>query len=208
MRWFAVVPAVFAAAGCNLLTPVIFVGEPKRKVTAEFNKLAGARTAVLVWTEPATLFDYPHARFELSTYIGDKLAQGLADRGMAIDVVDPRDVEDFIQKDIDAQSDPQRVGRRFRADYVVYLEMVRFQIRDPEQPQLLRGRLAASVAVYDMRSAPGSPTRYALTPVEAIHPETGPVLLTATNSLLIREACYRKFAELVARKFYEYTVAM
>jgi hypothetical protein len=32
--------------------------------------------------------------------------------------------------------------------------------------------------------------------------------MSATNSPLVREATYRKFAEEVARKFYEHTVAL
>ena len=193
-------------AACNWLTPLIFVGEHKKEISAEFSKLAGTRVAVLVWTPPETIFDYQFARFELSSYVSDKLAAEMAGEKASVDLVDPRDVEDFIEKDPDAQLDPRRVGEHFDADYVVFLELLLFQIRDPEQPQFLRGRISASVAVHDVRADPDMPQSFELAPVETVYPEHAPILMNPTNSLMIREQTYRKFAEEVARKFYDYTV--
>ena len=195
-------------ASCNLLTPFVVLAGHSKKVAAEFDKLAGKRVAVLVWTEPATLFDYPHVRFELATYIGDKLFAEMGQRNLGTQVVDPRDVEDYLQKNLDAQIDPYAVGRKFNADYVVYLELLEFQIRDAQAPQFLRGRIQASVSVHDIHAERESQRRYELTPVQCVHPEEAPVLMSATNSPVIREATYRKFAEQVARKFYEHTIEL
>jgi len=196
------------AGSCNLLTPLVFLGEHKKKVLPEFDKLPDSKVAVLVWTEPATLFDYPHARFELATYVADKLTTEMGQRKLGTEFVDPRDVEDFLQKNVDAQIDPAAVGRQFRADYVVYLEVLGFQIRDPAQPQFVQGRIEAAVSVHDVRADPNRPARFELAPVTSEYPEGAPVLLSATNSPLVREQVYRKFAEQVARKFYEYNVDM
>jgi len=193
-------------AACNLLTPFIFLGEHKKKILPEFDKLAGHKVAVLVWTDPATLFDYPHARFELATYIADKLYAETSQRKLNVDVVDSRDVEDFIQQRPDGQNDPAAVARKFEADFVIYLEVVRFQVRDPSQPQFLQGRIDASVAVFDVRSDRRMGQRFELTPVQTIYPDKAPILMSATNSSVVRETTYRKFAEEVARKFYEYSV--
>lgn len=194
--------------GCKLLTPLVFVGEPKKKVTAEFDKLADSRLAILVWTDQSTLFDYPYARFELATYVGDKLFAEMGRRRLDVDVVDPRDVEDFLQQNVDLRINPVAVGTHFDTDYVVYLEVIEFQIRDAEQPQLLRGRIHASVTVHDIRADPDELQSYELAPVECVYPENGPVLLSATNSPRVREATYHKFSELVARKFYEHTIEL
>ncbi len=195
-------------ASCNLLTPLVVLGEHTKKVSPEFDKLAGKRVAVLVWTQPATLFDYPHARFEMATYIGDKLHAEMGQRKLNTEVVDPRDVEDFLQKNIDSQIDPYAVGRNFNTDYVIYLEILEFQIRDAQTPQFLRGRIQASVSVHDIRAERESQRRYELAPVQCVHPDDAPVLMSAINSSMIREATYRKFAEQVARKFYEHTVEL
>ena len=207
LHWIVLALASLMAS-CNLLTPLVFIGEHKKRVLPEFDKLAKCRVAILVWTDPSTLFDYPYARFELATYIGDKLYAETTQRKLAVDVVDPRDVEDFAQKNIDARIDPQAVGRALSANYVVYVEVLRFQFRDPSQPQFLRGEIHASVSVHDIGADPDQLRRYELTPVECYYPDGTPILMSATNAPLVREATYRKFAEQVARKFYEHTVGL
>ena len=204
----AVVTCLVLTTGCNLLTPLIFVGEHKKKISPEFDKLANSRVAVLIWTDQVILFDYPYARFELGTYVSDKLAAEMNQRGLATELVDPRDVDDFLQKDINAQIDPKSVARQFDTDYVIYVEVVEFQVRDPAEPQFLRGRINASVTVFDMHADPDRPSRFELAPVLCRFPEGVPLLLNATNSPLVREQLYRKFAEQVARKFYEHTVEL
>jgi len=194
-----------AVTGCNLLTPLIFVGEHKKTISAEFDKLSESRVAILVWADQSTLFDYPHIRFELATYVGDKLFAETLQRKLNVDVVDPRDVEDYVQMNVDAGIDPSIVGKHFDADYVIYMEVLNFQMRDAHHAQFLHGNLTASVSVHDMRADPDQPQVFDLAPVQCVYPDS-PILLTATNSLHVREAMYHKFSELVARKFYEYEV--
>jgi hypothetical protein len=194
------------AASCNLLTPIIFVGQHKKQIAPEFDKLANKKVAVLVWVHPSTQFDYPYARFELTSYVSDKLSAETARRGMGTVVADPRAVEEMLQKDPDARIDPLSVGRHFNADYVVYLEVLEFQMREPDQPQFVRGTIQASIAVHDVHADADLHQRFDLTPVRCLYPEQGPVILSAGNAPLIREGAYRTFAELVARKFYAYTV--
>ena len=195
----------FAAAvssGCSWLVPFIFLGQHQRKVAAEFDSLQGKRVAVVVWAEPATLFDYPHVRLELGSYSADKIRAGVKD----CDVVDPFRVEEFLERDVDAALEPRKVGAYFEADMVVYIELLKFQIRDAEAPDLLRGRVKASVAVYDLRADPDETARFVLAPVEVVCPEHQPVLMSSRNARLIRQQAYEQFAETVARKFYEHKV--
>ena len=210
MSWsrFLLIAILPMVASCNLLTPLAVMGVHRKRIPPEFDKLAGTRVAVQVWTDPSTLFDYPYARLELATYLGDKLHAEMGQRNQAVEVVDPRDVEDFLQKNPDARINPSAVGKRFKANYVIYVEVASFQIRDPSEPQFLRGRINASVSVHDVSADARDARRYELTPVEAVYPEEQPVLINATNSPLVREATYRKFAEMVARKFYEYTIEL
>ncbi|MBI3834266.1 MAG: hypothetical protein HY287_08055 [Planctomycetes bacterium] len=202
---FVFVASLAFCASCNLAKPLAVFIQPKRSVAAEFDKLGGSKVAILVWTDPSTYFDYPHVRFELATYVGDKLNAEMAQRNRPVEIVDARDVEDYVQKVPDAAIDPAKVGKQFNADYVVYLEITEFQIRDAQQPQFLRGKIRATVSVHDSHSTASMLRRFELTPVECVYPEKQSVLMTATNSPLVREAVYRKFAEYVSRKFYQYT---
>ncbi len=193
-------------ASCNLLTPLVFVGQHTKTIAAEFDKLPGSRVAILVWTDPSTLFDYPHARLELASYVANKLQAEMNGRELSTEVIDPRDVEDFLQKNVHAQVDPYAVGKAFDTDYVVFLEIIRFQMRDRDHPQFLHGQVHASVTVHDVRADPDELRHYPLTQVICEYPDGGPVPLSAINSPFIREGTYRKFAEVVARKFYDHTL--
>ncbi len=194
--------AAVSAAGCNWLVPLIFVGEHQRTVPAEFSKLAGKRTVVLVWAEPATLFDYPHIRLELSTYIAEKIRAGTEQS----DVVDPTDVEDFVQQNLEAAIDPVLTGNHFGADYVVYVELLHFQIRDPSMPDLVQGRAQAPVSVYNLRADPDETDHFVLTPIEVSCPENTPLLMSSRTVLLVRQQTYEQLSEKIARKFYDHQV--
>ncbi len=191
-----------ALCGCNWLVPFIFVGEHKRTVPAEFNKLEGKRALVLVWAEPATLFDYPHIRTEIATYVGDRIRAGVKE----CEIVDPMDVEDLLQRDFDAVIDPAYTGKHFGVDYVVYIELLGFQIRDPSTPDLVQGKVSASIAVRDINADADQIGRYTLNPVNTVCPEHAPVLMSSRNALLIRRQTYELFSETVARKFYDHDV--
>jgi hypothetical protein len=182
------------------------VRDTRQKVPAEFDKLAAGRVAVVVWVPPETLFHYPHARFEIASHVGDKLVVEMSSRQTRIDVVDPRNVEDFLQRVPDAQVDPQRVGRNFDADFAIYIELTEFQMRDVDRPQFVQGRLGASVVLHDLRSDPDQHRRYELRPETAVYPTDRPLPQSASNSMTVRDQTYRKFAEQVARKFYEHTI--
>lgn len=203
--WMALIPAcvLLAATGCNWLMPLVFMAEHKEKVPAEFDKLADTRTAIVVWAQQETLFDYPHVRLELAMHIADQLRPKVK-----FDLVDGRKVEDYLQRTLATAADPETVGRHFDCDMVIYLELLEFQIRDPQAPDFLRATIHASVSVYDIGVAPDEPRRYALQDVETIYPEQGPVTFTGANAAQVRKAAYETFAEAVARKFYNHERAM
>ncbi|RJP38747.1 MAG: hypothetical protein C4547_04135 [Phycisphaerales bacterium] len=206
----AVILATFAltAGGCDLLKPLVFLGEHKQKVAAEFDKLRNTRTAILVWAEPETLFHYPNVRLELSAGIRGQLVSKLTGKESRVDIVDPAEVEDFVQRKRSAAIDPIAVGREFKCDYVVFVELLTFQIRDPDSPELLQARIEAAVSVHDVHADPDQPRRYTVSPVTTIHPESGPVLMTPSNPLIVRQEAYRKFSEQVAGRFYDHTVEL
>lgn len=189
---------VVIVAGCNLLVPGILMTEHKRTNPAEFGKLVGKRVLVLVWAEPETLFDYPHVRLELSTYIADKLRAKVKD----IVLVEPIEVEDRLERTLGGDAGPEQIGRHFEADMVVYLELLDFQIRDPDVPDLVQARIGASVCVHDLTVDPDDTGFYELTPVHITEPEGEPRLMSQGNVVQVRRDAYLKFAEVVARKFY------
>jgi CO/xanthine dehydrogenase Mo-binding subunit len=180
------------------------MGEHKRKVPAEFTKLTGQNVLILVWAQPETLFDYPYVRVETASHIRDKLAAELQTRKTHVDFVEPARSEDYLRRTLDVSYDPMDVGRKFDASMVVYIELLEFHVRDADAPDLLRGTVNASVAVYDLTAAADETQRYELEPVRVKYPENQPVMFSRTSADMIREGTYTAFAEVVARKFYDY----
>ncbi|GJM25777.1 MAG: hypothetical protein DHS20C16_21920 [Phycisphaerae bacterium] len=195
-------PLTIAIGGCSWLVPLIFIGEHKEKIPAEFDKLDGMLTAVVVWADQETLFDYPHVRMELSMHISDKMWSSMKN----VKLVDSRRIEDYIQKNVETAIDPEKIGDEFDCDMVVYVELLDFQVRDREAPDFVRGRIDASVSVYDVKADTGAARRYELDEVETVYPEMQSMLFNETNAMIVRKETYEKFAETVARKFYKHEV--
>lgn len=196
---FSLAGMVVLTAGCNWLVPLVFLHPGTKKVPPEFAQLKDKTVAVMVWAEPETLYDYPYVRLELASYVADKLRAHVSDARL----VDDREVEEYIQANPDAAIDPQRVGNEFGADIVVYIELLEFQMRDPDAPALLQGRVHASVGVYDVTADLGEPAHFELAGVVTVHPEQ-PVLFSIAAADLLRSETYDKFAEQVTQKFYEH----
>lgn len=189
--------------GCDMLLPLALM-EHKEKVPAEFDKLSGKRTAIVVWAAQETLFDYPHVRMELALHIADRIWSNIKDA----EIVDGRKIEDHIQRTLSAAADPEDIGKEFDCDYVIYLELLDFQMRDPNAPDFLRAHIGASVTVYDLKSGADEPRRYELANVDTVYPENAPLLFNETNAVVVRKQAYEKFAEEVACKFYAHNVEM
>jgi hypothetical protein len=192
------VTACGLVSGCNWLVPLTLMQEHKRKIPPEFNRLESKRALVLVWAEPETLFDYPRVRLDLASYVSDKIATEVKD----VTMISPRKVEDYIQRTLTADAEPRRIGSEFDAEVVIYIELLQFQIRDPQVPDLVQARIGASVVVYDLTADVDEPRQFELTPVRVTVPEGRGILMTRANVIQVRREAYVQFAEVVARKFY------
>jgi len=195
----AVVTAALSLTGCNWFVPLAFVLPDTKTVPAEYAQLADKTALVMVWAEPETLFDYPHIRLELASFIGDKIRAEVDECHM----IDARDVEGYIERTAEASYSPRLVGQHFEVDMVVYIELLEFQIRDPDAPDFLQGRIQASIGVHDLSADPDDLGYQELAPVATIYPDQ-PALFTPTAPVVIRNQTYAKFSETVARKFYEH----
>ena len=193
----ALLSLICLSCGCNWFLPLAFILPDTKKVPAEFAGLAKKTALVMVWAEPETQYDYLHIRLELSSFIGDKILAEVD----GIQVIDAREVEDYIERTPEAAYSPRMVGEHFTVDMVVYLELLEFQVRDPTAPDFLQGKVLASVGVHDLTGDADEEQYFELEQVAVVHPDR-PVLFTPSAPLVVRNQTYAKFAEAVARKFY------
>lgn len=195
--WLVCTPVLLT--GCNWFLPLAFILPDTKNVAPEYDKLPNHKVLIMLWAEPETLYDYPYIRYELSEYIGDKIRANVK----GVQVVNERKIEEHLLRYPDAAIDPDEVGQHFAAQIVIYIELLEFQIRDPEAPDLLQGQIEASIRVLNLTGQSGAAATQELDPVSITCPDI-PVLYTATNPIVIRNETYRLFAEQVARKFYKH----
>jgi hypothetical protein len=185
-------------SGCSLIKAAAYFAHPEtEKVAPEFNRLEGKQVLIYVWAEPEILWTYGKLRLDLSGYLGAYLTKHVKD----VRIVDVIQVERYVEQQRVAELDPVAVGRHFKADMVLHLSIYQFSIRDPDMAHFYRGRVGASVHVYDLTTGE-EPERIVLQDVKVSVPETGPVGLENTTAAMIRQMAYDAFTVEVGKKFH------
>lgn len=189
-------------AGCQALAaPFLMWGaEPTRSVPAEYPYLAGKRVAAVVWVESETLFEFPNVQYELGEFVRDAITRNV--KGVLL--TPTRKVRDYQMREVNwDRVHPAELGKVLGADRVLVIELTQYTTREPDSPHLYRGRIHASVKVYDS-SAPGSPPVYK-TQIETAYPPDSPGQWGA-NDAAVRRGAMESFADELARRFYDHKV--
>lgn len=195
-------PLLVGASGCNLVAlPWLLWGKkPTRNVPAEYPYLAGKSVCVAVWADSNTLFEYPFVQLELAEH----LAAAIEPQIEQVSFVPARDVVDLQRSEPDWDREHESViGARFRVDRVLRVDLTQYTTREPDSPHLMRGRIAASIKVFDSARPDASPLYRAM--VESVYPENTSGEW-GSDDRAIRKATLEAFAAKVARKFYDHNV--
>jgi len=189
-----------SCSGCSIIKAAAFFAHPENeKVNPEFNRLEGKQVLVYAWAPPEIMWDYPKLRLDLSAYLGTYLQQKVP----KVRAVEAIRVEKHIEQQRTFDLDPAELGRHFKADMVIHLSVYQFSIRDPEMAHFYRGRLGASVHLYDM-AKPDEPERIILQDAKVVVPEAGPIGLENATADQIRQQTYDAFTVEVGKKFHEW----
>jgi hypothetical protein len=137
---------------------------------------------------------------DLAAYISEYLQQNVK----GVSVVDYLRVASYMEKTPESDNDPVGVGKQFNADMVLQVSVHKLSVRDPGMAHFYRGRMAASVAVYDMTKPNELPERTPLQDVEVAVPEEGAVGVTNVTPSQMRQQTYIAFTAAVGKKFHEY----
>lgn len=190
---------VIANPGCRaFMLPWLMWGKPPTKdVPAPYPYLPGKEVCLVVRAEMETLVEYPHVQYELADHVQMALEAHVEN----LEVVDPKQVVDFQRKRADWETmDPAALGKNFKADRLIELQLTRYTTRDPESPYQKRGYISAVMNVYNT-DYPNSGPAYTAE-VQALHPPDGPSPW-GTDERELRRATMEVFAEEVANHFYD-----
>lgn len=187
-------PLAFAAvlilaAGCSLLPTIAYVIKPE-DVPAEFDGLNGKRVAVICRSTALEYTD-PAAARDLGIRVGDLLSK----RGKKIQIVDERELADWI--DNNGWNDYREVGKAMKADYVVGIDLERFETE--QGATLLQGNAEARMAVYDIHK-----NAKVYEPRSRIRCKTPPESRSERNDEEFRRYFLAVVSEQIAQRFYDH----
>jgi hypothetical protein len=191
---------VAGCGGCAFIKAASYFLQPTSEtINPEFKGLASKEVLIYVWAPPEITWDYPKLRLDLSAYLGDYLKEKVPKARM----VDALTVERYLEQQNTLEQDPAELGKHFKADVVLHLSVYEFSIRDPDMAHFYRGRLGASVQVYDMVKSE-EPERTTLQDAKVIVPEDAPIGIENTTADRIRQATYDAFTVEVGKKFHQW----
>jgi len=194
-----------ALAGCDAMAYLAYLiapPPPPKKVAAEFGNLAKHSVAIVIHIDPAVEYEYPGARLQLASLITKELRENVE----GVTVIDPRKVVRYQQENIYwDEMDRTELGKQFEAEYVLYVSLIEFSMREPGSMGLSRGSIKAEASVYDASLDERQARVWRSADIYAIYPPDS-TKLPAENDRAIHYHTASLFADKLAKKFYKHKV--
>lgn len=203
--------AVAVTAGCDMASLAYFLA-PEQRLDAKMKHLASddkkkePRVVILSWAGLETRAEFIHADRQLSELLAQNLREMAQTNSEKLAFIPSRRVEEFKNNNPGWRGmDLSEVGRKFNADYVVYLEINSLSLYETGSlNQLLRGRTNITVSLVDVAKpddAPSSESFSCVYPGDA----PGPIPVSVdTQPLQFRQMFLTHVARQLARYFSKY----
>jgi len=195
-------------AGCGDFGALAYFLMPEQRLDAKMKHLASedkekdSKVVILTWGGLETRAEFIHADRQLSEMLAQQLRKLAEDGKEKITIVPARKVEEFKNEHPNWRGmDLTEIGRRFGADYVVYLEINSLSLYEKGSLNtLLRGRISLNVTLADVKKPDDTPAQE---PFSCVYPGDAPGALPADNDAT--KAQFRqKFLGHVARQLSYY----
>ena len=182
--------------GCGPIATIAWLIHGPEMIPAEFEGLQGKRVAVVCLD--ANSLSGPGGEADA---VAKAVAMTLGKHVSEIHMVRQTEIADWLDSHGDDVTDYRDVGRGVKADMVVGIDLLAFNLHEGQT--LLKGRAKVGVKVYDMTK--GGELVYESAPKEIAWPENGARHVTE-NEANFRTNFIFTLAERIARDFYEVEV--
>jgi len=186
-----------AIPGCGPIATIAWLIHGPEMIPAEFDGLRGKRVAVVCLD--ANSLSGPGGEADV---VGRAVAMLLTKNVPEIRMVRQGEVADWLDTHGNDVTDYRDVGRGVKADMVVGIDVLSFNLH--EGKTLLKGRAKVGVKVYDMKK--GGELVYEAAPKEIAWPKEGARHVTE-NEAGFRTVFVSMLAEQIARDFYAVDIA-
>ena len=185
--------------GCQAIRYMVYMLTPAGKgewIEAKSEALTeGKRVLILVYADESIQYMHQHlARFDTAAVTAKELQSQLK-----VDVVDPAVVEHFQEANVDWAEQPLSwIAERYKADYILYIELLTFTTSVEESGELARGQVEGSCSLY---SSDHDSSQLWQGKVKALYPKA-PVVADLGVTDRIRYETLELFAERLVKNFY------
>ncbi len=195
------------ASGCSLyvMAGKMFFGDPLQ--TCEFTKntkvdLADEKKKVLVVcsTPESIRSDYPSLNYDLLEQITYRL------RRNDIDVLDTGKVATWLDDNGGVWNDVEELAENFDVDYIIHVDIDEFDYREPNSPNLLRGKTFGNISAYEVEEIDGMKRALQVFTSEytSEYPIHMPVSIETESPEVFRKKYKDRIADQIGRFFYNY----
>jgi hypothetical protein len=192
------------SAGCQL---GYFLVDPEKEkgVKAEYGRLAGHKVAVVVWADRSTLDIYPRTCYRVGKAVAYYMKKHLPDaRFVRAEKV--AHLQDRSGIDWQAMS-PEQLCEHLACDVVLRVDLLEYTTRAIGTRQLRKGRVRATVALYERGQTAGEEAAYQTEVLSTYPPASLHGAWDKDDGQILHETV-ELFAEAVARKFYDHGIPM
>jgi hypothetical protein len=190
--------------GCNLLSLPFFIFGPEPSVPAEMKQIGNKdkrkeiSLVVLAYAGPETRPEFIKVDRDLAALIAGEMRKAFEVNEEKVKVVSPSKVEKFKQDHLSWQTmEPAEIGKRFNADYVVYVELDNESLSLYERGsarELFRGHADYTVTLVNVHDSEDGTIRKQFS--YTYPSEAKPIQATESTAILFKQ----KFLEQIARK--------
>jgi len=153
---------ILVAGGCNLTYLPFYLFGPEPKYPPEYHPLADkdkkkeVKVVILTYTGLETNPELLHADRELATYLAQHLSKLCQANEEKVTIINQRKVEEYKNNNPDWQQhvgDLDVIGKKFGADWVIYLELGKMSLYKPgSADQLYRGQASLTVSLVNVNN--------------------------------------------------------
>jgi len=208
--------AAVALGGCDVAryTAYLFTPTSEKEVEAEFDGLPGHSVAIVIFADQGVLYEHPSVQQRLSAMIANELRENVTEKkGLSkakkVTVIAPARVLKYQHENVNWDEMPRmKLGKVFGADYVLYIALVGYTMREPGSLSLYRGMVTAEASLYETAAeSPQEARVWHCNDLRVVFPEKGAGRL-ADDLRIIRKETDSRLADLLAKKFYDYEVPL
>ena len=196
-----------ALGGCSLgvMAGKMFKGEPLRQ--AEFLSMTGTdlgkgkhRIAIVCSTPSSVESDLSSLNLDLI----DGVTRRLKVHG--VDVVDPDQVAKWIDDNGGVVTDPAAMANAFDTEFIAWIDIDSFSLKEDETSKLLRGRTNGFVRVYQVQEVGNSKVALSAFNSEftSIFPSHQPISDLSRSKLSFQKEYIDRLCSELAIKFYDH----